>query len=152
MKLTRKNSDTSAKIREKLRFVMELKGGVIQQNNWALMTLTKFEDQKVIVTIESVSSKRSLNQNSYLWGVVYPKIASHTGHSVNELHSIFKRTHLPPRIIMWRGREFKIVNSISRLSKGEMAEFITRIIAEASEMGITVPPADPSKSTTRLDV
>jgi hypothetical protein len=27
------------------------------------------------------------------------------------------------------------------LSKGEMAEFITRAIAEAADMGINVPPA-----------
>jgi hypothetical protein len=58
---------------------------------------------------------------------------------------------LPPRITKYRGREIKMAATTTTLSKEEMAEFITRVLAEAGEMGINIPPADPSKSTRRLD-
>jgi hypothetical protein len=33
---------------------------------------------------------RSLNQLAYLWGVVYPSISAHTGHTATELHEILQ--------------------------------------------------------------
>jgi hypothetical protein len=101
--------------------------------------------------IEPIRSARSLNQLAYLYGVVYQTIAEHTGHSPNELHEIYKLLFLPPQITKYRGREIKSPPSTTKLSRGEMAEFITRIIADAGEIGINIPPADPSKSAYRLD-
>jgi hypothetical protein len=39
----------------------------------------------------------------------------------------------------------------STLSRGEMSEFIQRVIAEANEMGIKIPEPDPTKATMRVD-
>jgi hypothetical protein len=36
------------------------------------------------------------------------------------------------------------------LSKGEMGEFITRVIAEAADMGVTVPPANFDRQALNL--
>jgi hypothetical protein len=96
---------------------------------------------KIVVTVEPVRSSLSLNQLACLWGVVYPSIASHTGHTATEIHEISKRLLLPPRITKFRGREIKMAGTTTALSEGEMAEFITRVIAEAADMGINVPPA-----------
>jgi hypothetical protein len=114
--------------------------GVIKQTQYSILALLKFEPSDVVVTVAPIRSNRSLNQLSYLWGIVYPEIAGHTGHTTTELHEIFKRLLLPPRITKFKGREFKMAATTSTLSKSEMAEFITRVIAEAAEMGINIPP------------
>jgi hypothetical protein len=139
------------KLKEKISFITTFENGVIQQPPHTVLILLKYEPSKVAVTIEPIRSNRSLNQLAYLWGQVYPRIADHTGHTPNELHEIYKRLLLPPQILKWRGREIKVAGTTTKLSKGEMAEFITRVISEAAQMGITVPPADPTKSTRRLD-
>lgn len=38
------------------------------------------------VTIEPVKSTRTLSQNAYLWGVLYPPIVELTGYETEELH------------------------------------------------------------------
>lgn len=139
------------KLREKLTFNTTFEKGLLKQTPYSLMKLSRYEPTKVSVTIEPIRSARSLNQLAYLYGVVYQTIAEHTGHSPTELHEIYKLMFLPPRITKYRGREIKLPPSTSRLSKGEMAEFITRIIADAGELGISIEPADPTKSTQRLD-
>src|ERR1051325_1242932 len=138
-------------LKEKISFITTFENGVIHQPPHSFLILLKYEPSKVAVTIEPIRSNRSLNQLAYLWGQVYPRIAYHTGHTPTELHEIYKRLLLPPQILKWRGREIKIPGSSTKLSKGEMAGFITRVIAEAAQMGITVPPADPTKSAQRLD-
>lgn len=139
-----------AKLKEKISFITTFENGVIKQTQYSILRLLKFEPSKVAVTIEPIRSNRSLNQLAYL-GVSFTRIAGHTGHSATELHEIFKRLLLPPRITKYRGREIKMAATTTTLSKDEMGEFIDRVIAEAGEMGIGVPPADPRKSTRRLD-
>ena len=139
------------KLKEKISFITTFENGVIKQTQYNILTLLKYEPSQVAVTVAPIRSNRSLNQLSYLWGIVYPEIAGHTGHSATELHEIFKRLLLPPRITKFKGREIKMAGTTSTLSKGEMAEFISRVIAEAGEMGIKIPETDPTRSTSRLD-
>lgn len=139
------------KLCEKINFITTFENGVVKQTPYSILHLLKYEPTAIAVTIEPIRSNRSLSQLAYLWGVVYPEIAGHTGHSATELHSIFKKLLLPPKVTKFRGREITLTGSTSNLSKGEMAEFITRVIAEAGQMGINIPPADPTLSTQRLD-
>jgi hypothetical protein len=129
------------KLKEKISFLTTYENGVIKQTQYSILTLLKYEPTQIAVTVAPIRSNRSMNQLAYLWGVVYPEIAGHTGHTATELHEIFKRLLLPPRITKFKGREIKMAGTTSTLSKGEMAEFITRVIAEAGEMGINIPPA-----------
>jgi len=52
------------------------------------------EGQHIIVSIEVYRSKRSNDQNRYLWGVVYDLIAETTGHTVDEINEIMKTKFL----------------------------------------------------------
>lgn len=132
---------------------MGLKNGTLEQHRWSMMTLAKFENPKVIVTVEGFRSEKTLSQLGYLFGQVYPLIAEHTGHSVNYLHyHIFTPLFVSKVVTKWRGRDVISQGRFSEGSKGEVSEFIERVIAEAADMGIVVPPADPSKSTKRLDI
>ena len=98
-----------------------------------------------VVTVEREKSKRSNNANAYLWGVVYKLISEHTGHSENELHSIYSRMFLPPKFITYNGKEIKLPTGTSNLDKLEFMKFTDQVIAEASSMGIVIPPPDTQK-------
>jgi hypothetical protein len=139
------------KLREKISFITTFENGVIKQTQYSILTLLKYEPSKIAVTVEPIRSTRSLNQLAYYWGIVLPEIAGHTGHTAAELHEIFKRLLLPPRVVKFKGREIKMAGTTTTLSKEEMGEFIERVVIEAGEMGIAIPPADPLKSTKRLD-
>lgn len=102
-------------------------------------TLREFNNQQVLITVSKQFNKRSLQQNSYYWGVVLPTISLDTGHTVNELHEIFKRMFLPPNIVNFKDKEFKITGSTTKLSVGEFVEYIQRITAEAGQLGIHIP-------------
>ena len=104
--------------------------------------IQQFEDTKNVDVIVSPRNRsKSKEQAGYLWGVVYPEIAEHTGHSPEELHDIFKRKFLLRRRL-WRGTELAVVGSTHTLTANEMAEFISKIILEAGEMEIAIPDPD----------
>lgn len=106
-----------------------------------LLFLEQNDGKKLVLDVNREKSKRSLDQNAYLWGVVYKVIADHTGYSETEVHEVFKRMFLPPRFIKWKGREIKLPNTTTELNKAEFGEYITRIQAEVADMGITIPNA-----------
>jgi hypothetical protein len=102
--------------------------------------LRKFEsDKKVSVTIENLRSHRSLQQNRYLWGVVYPIIAEATGYTVNELHEWARAQYLKPRVIEVAGMTRNVTRSTTELSKGEMVEYVDELIRLGAELGYHVP-------------
>lgn len=102
--------------------------------------LQRFDgDKKVSVTIENLRSHRSLQQNRYLWGVVYPIIAEATGYTVNELHDWARAQYLAPRVIRIAGKTRNVMRSTTELSKGEMVEYINNLIQLGAELGCHVP-------------
>lgn len=111
------------------------------QRAW-LDYIEKNDKKKVVIDIGLEKSKRSLSQNDYLWGVVYKKIAEHTGHTEDELHEYFKRKCLPPKFIKVMGKEIKVPSSTTELNKVEFSEYIEKIRAEVAPMGIVIPEAN----------
>jgi len=97
------------------------------------------------VTIEKDVEKRSLDQNAYLWGVVYKTISDYNGDTLEDLHEHFVRHLLPPKFIKVMGKEIKIPSSTTELNKVEFGEYIERIRAEVAPMGIVIPEADNKK-------
>lgn len=95
----------------------------------------------VSVTITDKKPVRSMQQHRYLFGVVYTTIAEHTGHTVEELHQIFKRQFLPPRYVEWKGAMVKMVGSTKLLSKIDFIDYVEKIRAEGASMGVNVPDA-----------
>ena len=104
--------------------------------------LVQNEGKKLVVNIGLDKAKRSLDQNSYLWGVVYKVISDHTGSTENELHEIFKRMFIQPRFIKWKDTTIKVPGHTSDMNKVQFGEYIERIRAEVSSMGVTIPEPD----------
>jgi len=129
-------------------FNLKIQGGKLffeteekKQNFWYLFNreIGKCCNGKYQMSIERIKSKRSDNQNRYYWGAVLPEISAHTGHTIDELHEIFKRLFLPPIVVKYRGRDIKMPRSTTKLGKGDFVEYIMRISAEAGQLGITLP-------------
>ena len=122
----------------------EIKAGKLVLSNPAYFKtiLFGYEDTpKVRITIEKERGAKTKKQLGYYFGVVLPEIARHTGHSVDELDSIFKAKYLK-RKLQWRGGELQTIESKANLTSDEMGEFISNVIIEALDLGITVPDAD----------
>jgi hypothetical protein len=121
----------------------DLIGGKLVMKNpkWFRGMLQQYDDCAVMVTVERKRKSRSKEQLGYLWGVVYPTISEHTGHSPEELHAIYKAKFLK-RKVHWRGADMAVLTSTSRLTANEMAEFITNIIVDAAELEIEIPEPD----------
>lgn len=111
------------------------------QRAW-LDFLEKNDKKKVVVDIGLEKSKRSLSQNSYLWGVVYKTIADYNGDTEQALHDYFVRTLLPPKFIKVMGKEIRVPSSTTELNKIEFGEYIEKIRAEVAPMGIVIPEAN----------
>ena len=85
--------------------------------------------------IEMCENKRSLSQNA-LYHLYLSVIERETGNNSSDLHELFKRTLLPPRLIKVMGKELKIPASTTTLTKTEFGEYMMRIEAET---GVLVP-------------
>lgn len=68
--------------------------------------------------------KRSLKQNSYLWGVVYKMISDQTGYSSEEVHQLFGKRYLIYTKADPHGRVLEFTRSTTELGKTEMTQYI----------------------------
>jgi len=101
--------------------------------------LLSVENKPLMVRIDRETGIRSFNQNSWYWGVVLKTISETYGHSAKELNEIYKRMFIPPKFIKYKGREIKLPQSTSDLSKNDFGEYIERIRAEVASDGIVIP-------------
>jgi hypothetical protein len=103
------------------------------------------EGQDLEMTIGKKWRQRSIKQNAYYWSAVLPIIAADTGHTVEELHEVFKGMFLPKKIIDYRGKETAIDGSTPEQGTIEFTAYLENIRAEAASMGINIP--DPTTVT-----
>jgi hypothetical protein len=108
------------------------KSSLVYHNKKVLDDFFAVNDEKEVwVRIERVTGKRSMSQNNFYWFYL-SLIANETGHTEDELHSLFKRIFLPPRYKTILGREMKLPASTTELSKPEFGEYLDRICAETN--------------------
>jgi len=112
----------------------------IQEGNYNAFLHNMLDGEQVNVSIKKRRRDRSSNQNRWYWGVILPLISAETGHTENELHEILKRMFLPPRIIEFRGKTFKVPGSTQSLSVQEFTEYVERVRAyAATELNLNIP-------------
>lgn len=140
---------------ENFVFTGELRGGKVVPKNpkYVRGSLQMYDDCEIRVVVERRKRAKSKEQLGYLFGVVYPEISFHTGHSVTELDMLMKHKFLKEKVL-WRGSELIVTGSKSPLTSNELSEFISSVVLEANELGIEVPPPDAEgqviKSLTHL--
>lgn len=104
------------------------------------------KDGEYIMTIEKKKRKRSLNQNSYLFGVVVEMVwkgLCDLGHEVSkeETHEFLKATFNYKEIVNEQtGEIYRIPLSTATLSTVEFNEYVERVVRWAAEfLGIVIP-------------
>lgn len=92
------------------------------------------------VMFQEIYPKRTLDENAYLFGVVYRAIQDHTGHSLDEIHKAYKLKfnveYAPDKNGHWalRMKSSTLEDTIS------IMEFAMKVRADALiEMGINIP-------------
>lgn len=118
------------------KFFGEVKNGKLVLDRRDLFdkyTQFQFDGKKVVLTLEVRKSKRSGQQNAYMWSCVYRYISETTGYTENEVHEWARKTFLPPKIYSLGGKEVEVSKSTTELSVGEMADYITSLIQFAQD-------------------
>ncbi len=101
-----------------------------------LRTQTNIGD-KITVMISTAKAKRTLNQNSYYFGVYLPLIADETGEDdIEALHELFKGKFLTKEIKEIIGEKVRIKKSTTDLS---VPDFINYIMEIERFTGIVAP-------------
>lgn len=104
-------------------------------SNGLIDYLKQLPDGKYRVEVDKYRKARSTNQNKLYWAYLR-LLSDETGNDENNLHSYFKRKHLPPRFVEVLGKEIKLPATTTTLSTSEFTEYIMRI---EMETGINLP-------------
>lgn len=101
-----------------------------------------------MIEVSEQKQTRSLEQNSYLWGVVYPTIMDHLiGWDAEDIHEFFLGEHFGWETIDGLGKKkLKPIKRSSRLSTKEFKEhweFIQRYMANK---GVDIPDPNERKA------
>lgn len=116
------------------------KGMLVMEDEEAFgLHLATLEGDDVSVTVRKWRTKRTSNQNRYLFGGVYPIISRSTGHTKDELHLFYKTMFLKKRVAIM-GKEYTVVRSTTDLNTKEFTEYIRSVKNHAlRELDIFVP-------------
>ena len=89
--------------------------------------------------IKKAESIRSLNQNNYLWGIVYKYIAEEIGEDINRVHDLM-------RMKFWfewiedDKESAKVLKSTTRMSTVEFKDYVDQITRWAAEfLNLNIP-------------
>jgi hypothetical protein len=103
--------------------------------------LGKNEGKKVVINIATKTTKRTLNQNSYLWSVVVPLLCDAIGYPASESEECWNAV----KIAVGHYKETKIGNvalPTKDMDTKAFAELTDRVRTFASaELGVRIPSA-----------
>ena len=112
-----------------------------------LQRLARGRDGEVVVSVERKHARRSLQQNRYLWGVVYRALSEHTGYTVEEIHEWAKMKFIPKSVALadrnGRVRDALVIGgSTRRLNKVQFGEYVEAIREFAATLDVVIPDPD----------
>lgn len=102
-------------------------------------------DCQVLVRIERIQPRRSLQQLRWYWGVIVQAISDHTGYTPDEVHELLKAKFIPKKMAVCDGNgeikdELVIGGSTSKLTTEAMAEYCDDIRRWAAmDLGVVIP-------------
>lgn len=94
------------------------------------------EGKEVEVVVRLPKKGRSVEQNRYMWGVVYEIISQETGSEPEEVHEAMRMRFLLKQTKKWG----PVAKSTQKLTTAEMEEYLMKIRTLMSqEYGIFIP-------------
>ena len=136
-----------AKVPDRIWRGTVIKGNVVLDDAAHYAGLARrLEGKEIELILRKLRRKRSLDQNSYLWGVVYAIFAEELGYEVEELHLACRERFL-------RDRENEVaglmkIGSTADLDTAQFTEYIEQVRRLAAEMGCVIP--DPMSVEVRI--
>ena len=117
------------------------KNGPLTRVVAVLSSLSK--DKPIRVTIEEAKSRRSDQQNRYLWGVCYPTLLAHLpGWDAEDVHEFMLGEWSGWETLEGMGKKrLKPIRRSSKLSTVEFMAFVDFIQRKAADMGVFIPDA-----------
>lgn len=102
------------------------------------------QDKAFEVTVKERKGARSIQQNRYLFGVVYATLLKHLpGWEVEDVHQYFLGEHFGWETLEGLGKKrVRPIRRSSKLTKMEFADYIDFIQRKAAGMGIYIPDAE----------
>lgn len=86
----------------------------------------KLSGKRIELTLKEEKSQRSLNQNSYYWGVVLKVLSEHTGYDPDDIHEICRYMFLKSFKTVG-SKELEYVKSTADLNTAEFEEYLEKI-------------------------
>jgi hypothetical protein len=103
-----------------------------------LVQLASLNGKKIELILRKRRGQRSLQQNSYYWGVVIEILSKHFGYDPEEMHEALKFHFL--KIRNDKSPDLVSVKSTTRLSTDEFNEYVNRVVRwAAQEYGVFIP-------------
>ena len=91
------------------------------------------------IDISKKKTLRSINQNSYYWGVLIKQISDEWGYFPEEVHQILKTKFLKKDEVVIDGDTYIITKSTAKLKTDEMEEYLEKCRMWASiNLGICI--------------
>ena len=87
-----------------------------------------------ICDIRKAKKPRSLNQNSYYWGVLIKQFSIDTGYTEQESHQLLGR-----QFLKYTKKDIEFTRSTTELSTIEFENYLEQCRMLASEQGIMIP-------------
>lgn len=108
-------------------------------------------DKGYRVEVHEHKSRRSDQQNRYLWGVVYPAITAWLqGWDSDDVHEYCLGEHFGWEVVTGLGKKrLRPIRRSSKLSKFEFMGYIEFIQRRMAEHGIVIPDPDPDYALHR---
>lgn len=102
-------------------------------------TLMGLKEMPYQVEIKENRNQRSINENSYYWGVVVAILSDYTGDRPEEMHEILKAKFLR-RQVNFGGEELILIKSTASLNTKEFEEYLESIrIFAITELDVKIP-------------
>ena len=107
--------------------------------------LDALRETKLPYRVTIKRGRRTLQQNAYLWGVVYPTFLRESGldeqgWQSDDLHEYLLGEHFGWQTLEGFGRKrVKPLNRSSTLDKQEFADYVAFIQQKAAEFGVFIP-------------
>jgi hypothetical protein len=120
-------------------FVLRSKKDIDEYVGWLK---SQFLPLKVLT--QFIDRERTLDQNSYLFGVVYKYISDYTGDSIPKVHQDYTDEHNVDYSFNPRTQEFELrVRSTTEFMVMDMSDYIDKVCADAHDrLGIRIPEAN----------
>lgn len=99
--------------------------------------LEKLKGRRVKLELRRAQPARTLNQNSWYWGVMLKAAAEQTGNDLDDIHQELKARHLPPEVRVVLGNR-RATYTTTDLTVEEMSTYLEKCRATLAQFGVEV--------------